>query len=198
MYLSCCTSFLPKLKEHDWKIRSTKVDVGNLKHELFNRLWSTLAVNVLRNLKHIVPQSTLRTIYYAYIHSILSYSIILGGNSTIVNKLFILQKKLVRILSNIEARESCKQAFKTLEIMMLHSQYIFSLIIFTVDNKHLFTPNNEIHKYSTRNSSNLHLPTINLSKFYKGPYISGTKAFNHLPRYLKLLVNDVKYFKISL
>ena len=73
---------------------------------------------------------------------------------------------------------------------------IFSLIIFTVDNKHLFTPNNEIHRYSTRNNSNLHLPTINLSKFYKGPYISGTKAFNHLPQYLKLwsmMLNVLKY-----
>ena len=147
---------------------------------------------------HIVPQYTLKTIYYAYIHSILSYGIILGGNSTNVNKLFILQKKTVRILSNMGARESCEEAFKNLEIMTLHSQYIFSLIIFTVDNKHLFTPNNEIHRYSTRNNSNLHLPTINLSKFYKGPYISGTKAFNHLPRYLKLLVSDVKCFKISL
>jgi len=76
--------------------------------------------------------------------------------------------------------------------------YIFSLIIFTVDNKHLFTPNYEIQRYSTRNNSNLHLPTINLSKFYKGPYISGTKAFNHLPQYLKLFVSDVKCFKISL
>jgi len=37
------------------------------------------ACYVLRNLIHIVPQSTLRTIYYAYIHSILSYGIILGG-----------------------------------------------------------------------------------------------------------------------
>jgi hypothetical protein len=46
MYWSCCTSFLPKLKEHDWKIISTKVDAGNLKHELLNRLWSILAVNV--------------------------------------------------------------------------------------------------------------------------------------------------------
>jgi hypothetical protein len=82
--------------------------------------------------------------------------------------------------------------------MTLHSQYIFSLIWFTVDNKHLFTPNNKIHKHSTRNNTNLHLPTVNLSKFYKGPYISGTKAFNHLPQYLKLLVNDAKCFKISL
>jgi hypothetical protein len=47
MYWSCCTIFPPKLKERDWKIRSTKVDTGNFKHELLNRLWSILAVNVL-------------------------------------------------------------------------------------------------------------------------------------------------------
>jgi hypothetical protein len=156
------------------------------------------ACYVLRNLKHIVPQTTLRTIYYAYIHSILSYGIIVGGNSTIVNKLFIVQNKTVRILSNIGARESCREAFKNLEIMTLHSQYLFSLILFTIDNKHLFTPNNEMHKYSTRNNANLHLPTVNLVKFYKGPFILGPKASNHLPRYLKLLASDVKCFKISL
>jgi len=43
----------------------------------------------LRNLKHIVPQSTLRTIYYAHVHSILSYSMIFWGTSPIVKKLFI-------------------------------------------------------------------------------------------------------------
>ena len=31
----------------DWKVRSTKVDAGDLKHELLNRLRSTMAVNVL-------------------------------------------------------------------------------------------------------------------------------------------------------
>jgi len=36
-----------KMKEHHWKIRSTKVDTGNFKHELLNRLWSTMAVKVL-------------------------------------------------------------------------------------------------------------------------------------------------------
>ena len=50
------------------------------------------ACYVLRNLIHIVPQSTLRTIYYDYIDSILSYGIILGGNSTNVNKLFYKRK----------------------------------------------------------------------------------------------------------
>jgi len=50
------------------------------------------ACYALRNLKHIVPQSTLRTIYYTYIHSILSYGIIFWGRSSNVSKLFILQK----------------------------------------------------------------------------------------------------------
>ena len=39
-----------KLKERCWKIRLTKVDAGDLKHELLNRLRSTMAVNVLTTL----------------------------------------------------------------------------------------------------------------------------------------------------
>ena len=35
----------------DWKVRSTKVDAGDFKHELLNRLRSTMAVNVLIKLK---------------------------------------------------------------------------------------------------------------------------------------------------
>jgi len=82
--------------------------------------------------------------------------------------------------------------------IMMYSQYIFSLILFAVTNKHLFTSLNEIHIYKTRNYLNFHLPTVNLTKFYKVPYISGTKAFNHLPRHIKILVNDMKRFKLSL
>ena len=39
-----------KLKERsarNWKVRSTKVDASDFKHELLNRLRSTMAVNVL-------------------------------------------------------------------------------------------------------------------------------------------------------
>ena len=150
-----------------------------------------------RNLKHIVPQSILRTIYYAYIHSILCYGIIIWGRYSNIKKLFILQKKIVRIITNTGVRESCWEAFKNMEIMT-YLQYIFSLILFIVKNKHLLTSNRELHKYITSNDTNLHLPTVNITKFYKGPYISSSKAFNHLPQYIKILVNDMKYFKLSL
>jgi len=98
------------------------------------------ACYALINLKHIVPQSTLRTIYYTYIHSILSYGVIFWRRSSNFKKLFILQKKTVRIITNTEVREFCREAFKNKEIMM-YSQYIFSLILFKVKNKHLITSN---------------------------------------------------------
>jgi len=86
------------------------------------------------------------------------------GRSPNVKKLFILQKKTVRIITNPEVRESCTEAIKNMEIMT-YSQYIFLLILFTVKNKHLFTSNREIHKYKTRNRTNQHLPSVNETKF---------------------------------
>ena len=99
---------------------------------------------------------------------------------------------------NAKSRDSCREVFKNMEIMMLYSQYISSLILYTVNNKHLFNTNNEIHKYKTRYNNNLHLPIANLSKFNKGAYISGVKVFSHLPKYIKALTYDQKCFKSTL
>jgi len=82
--------------------------------------------------------------------------------------------------------------------MTLYSQYIYSLVLYTINNKHLFDTNNEIHKYKTRNNNNLYRPIANLSKFNKGAYISGIKVSIHLPQYIKALTNDHKYFKSTL
>jgi len=99
---------------------------------------------------------------------------------------------------NAKSRDSCREVFKNMEIMMLYSQYISSLILYTVNNKHLFNTNNEIHKYKTRYNNNLHLPIATLSKFNKGAYISGVKVFSHLPQYIKALIKDQKCFKSTL
>jgi len=111
---------------------------------------------------------------------------------------FILQKKIIRIITNNKPRDSRREVFKNMEIMTLYSQYIYSLILYTLNSKQLFSTNNEIHKCKTRNNNNLHLPTTNLSKFKEGAYISGIKVFNHLPHHLKALTNDLKCFKFAL
>jgi len=81
-------------------------------------------------------------------------------------------------MTNTRPRDSCREAFKNMEIMTLYSQYIYALVLYTVNNKHLFDTNNEIYNYKTRNNNNLHLPLTNLSKFNKRAYISRIKVFN--------------------
>jgi hypothetical protein len=108
---------------------------------------------------------------------------------------FILQKKIIIIITNTRPRDSCREAFKNMEIMTLYSQYIYSLVLYTVNNKHVFDTNKEIHNYKTRNNNNLHLPLANLSKFNKGAYISWIKVLNHLPQYIKALINNQTCFK---
>jgi hypothetical protein len=100
-------------------------------------------------------------------------------------------------MTNTRPRDSCMEAFKNMEIMT-YIQYIYSLVLCTVNNKHLFDTNNEIHKYKTGNNNNLHLPLANLSKFSKWVYILGIKVFNHLPQCVKDLVNNQTYFKSTL
>ena len=80
------------------------------------------ACYALRNIKHIVPIDALRVIYFTHIHSIISYGIIFWGSSSYANKVFILQKKIIRILTNTRPRDSCREAFKSMEIMTLYSQ----------------------------------------------------------------------------
>jgi len=133
--------------------------------QVINKMCS--ACYALRNIKHIVPVDTLRVIYFTHIHSIISYGIIFWGSSYYANKVFILQKKIVRIITNTGPRDSCREAFKNMEIMTLYSPYIYSLVLYTVNNNHLFDTNNEIHNYKTRNNNNLYLPLANLSKFNK-------------------------------
>jgi len=94
--------------------------------------------------------------------------------------------------------DSCRQLFKRLEILPLQSQYIFSVLLFVVRNKDLYSTNQEIHNVNTRYNINLHLPVCNLTLFHKGAYFSGIKLFNHLPPKIKSLSNEIKLSKPAL
>jgi hypothetical protein len=120
--------------------------------------------------------------------------LIFWGTSPMANKVFILQKNVIRIITNTNNRDSCKQHFTNLRTMTLYSQYIFSIIMFTLNNKHLFSSNNEIHKCDTRSNNLQHPPLTNLTKHKKGPYINGIKIYNHLPQHLKMSEQNVKHF----
>jgi hypothetical protein len=99
---------------------------------------------------------------------------------------------------NSNSKDSCRDLFKKLCILPLHSQYIFSILLFVVKNRGLFKTNSDVHKFNTRTSYDLHLPTAKLTVFQKGVYCSGIKIYNHLPLHLKQLSYDIKKFKPAL
>jgi len=129
---------------------------------------------------------TLRMVYFVHIHSIMSYGIILGGNQPYSGKIFKIQKRVIRIITNSRMRNLCRELFKKLEILPLYSQYIFSIPIFVIKNKHLFYTNNQTHSIHT----NLHPPTANLTKFQKAVHYTAIKTFNNLPHNNKDLAKE--------
>ena len=70
---------------------------------LIDQLISKLnsACYVIRSLKSLTPLETLQMIYYASVHSIISYGIIFWGNSNYSNTTFKLQKRAIRIIMNV-------------------------------------------------------------------------------------------------
>jgi len=156
------------------------------------------ACYAIRTIASDLSTDILKTVYYAYVHSLVSYSIIFWGNSTHSMEIVKIQKRVIRIITKSSSRASCRQLFKQLEILPLQSQYIFSTLLFVIKNKNLFAANQNFHTINTRYNSDLHLPTCNLTLYQRGVYFSGIKLFNHLPQTLKCLSVDIKAFKLAL
>jgi hypothetical protein len=147
---------------------------------------------ILRSLKPFVSAETMRAIYFAYAHSIMTYGIIFWGYSRYSVKVFMMQKRMFRIMTNLTPRDLRRVMFKELKILPFFSRYIYSGLIYLASNIQLYTMNREVHNYNTRNSSNFHMPNANLTKYQKGVYYMGFKLYNQLPIDIKNSVNNQK------
>jgi IS1 family transposase len=147
---------------------------------------------------HISNINTLKSINFAYFHSIIKYGIILGGNSSNSRTIFTLQKKIITIMVGAHPRTPCRSLFKKLEILPVPCQYIFSLMNFFVNNQEQFQTNASVHSINTRNKHHLHRPVANLSCLQKSAFYSGIRIFNSLPRSLTNLKNEKAQCKVAL
>jgi hypothetical protein len=82
-------------------------------------------------------------------HSIIGYGIF-SGNLPYSIKIFKIQKKIIRV-NNLRNRDSCRDMFKTMKILLFYSQYIFSLLTYIANNRHLFIINQEMHNINVMN-----------------------------------------------
>lgn len=150
---------------------------------------------MLRRLSQLVDRKTLLMIYHGTIMSHISYGIEIWGGAahSHLEKLFIQQKKAVRIIFNLKYMESCRETFKNESLFTLFSLYIFRTILFIKTYKNR-DEHNEILKmkrsieYNLRGES-IHMPFCKLEKTTKSTIISGHTFYNALPTQIKTIEN---------
>lgn len=100
----------------------------------------------------------MRQVYFALVHSVLSYAIIFWGNSTCAARVFRLQKAAVRIVDSAHYSEHCAPLFRKHGILPLPCVYILETLKFVHKNINSLTRHNDLHTYNTRHGRNLVAP----------------------------------------
>jgi hypothetical protein len=153
---------------------------------------------MIRNVKLMVSMKTLKSIYFSYFHTIMSYGIMFWGNSSHAERVFKLQKRAVRIMKGCGSRESCRGHFRDMCIFPLRTQYIYTLMMFAVKNRGIFDTNKVHYEINTRHIMDIHMTQVNLAIYRNGVYHMAVRIYNALPDTLKETSNDIERFKGTL
>lgn len=143
------------------------------------------ALFALRRVKATASPNILKTAYYALFETHIRYGITLWGGSSNsnLNRVLVLQKKAVRLMANLPPRESCREAFKNLQILTVGSIYIVEVISYAL--KQGLIRNESRHHHFTRQAQDYHLPAHRSALFTKKPSYVGARLFNKLPQDFK-------------
>lgn len=110
---------------------------------------------VMRQLRSCLSSSTMKIVYFALVHSLLSYAIVLWGNASTSFKIFRLQKSAVRIIDSAPYGTHCKPLFRKYGILPLPSLFIFESLLLTHKNLNILSSHADRHNYNTRLRWNL-------------------------------------------
>ena len=126
----------------------------------------------------------------------LSYCNIVWGNCgiTILNRLFILQKRAIRVMCNVPPLSHSSPLFKKTNILTVYQINQLQVAIFMYSYfkgilpksfNDVFTKNSAIHSYSTRAQGNLRLPLLKYNFSKTTIVFIGSKCWNSIPDELK-------------
>jgi len=145
-------------------------------------------LHVLKRMSFLCNLETLKSLYFAHVHSHLSYGLaIYGGTSKQnLNKILKLQKKAIRIIFKLDINESVKQHFSKLGILTIYDQYILECIICVKNQFHKQNFHRNIHSHFTRNRDAINLSQHKLKFFTKKAMHMGSTFFIIYLQILKL------------
>ena len=161
------------------------------------------AIGILFRLSNYLTSTTLRNLYFAFIHSYLEYCNIVWGRTfdCYLLPLFRLQKRSIRTMCKVAYRHHTQPLFLANKILKLQDIHNYHLACYLFRNFSAFQSNPS--SYATRNSSDLipafqRLSICQRSTFYLCPHI-----WNELPDEIKIITeyntfkNEVKNYFLS-
>jgi hypothetical protein len=147
----------------------------------------------INRVKNFVDQKSLRTMYFAMIHSVMAYGIIIYGCATKTNldKLRIAQKKAIRIICSANYRAHTAPLFRELKILPLDDLITYSRIKFMHNFHFKKLPLSFAEMWQTnlernperelRNANDYYIPPHRVEIVKRLPYISLPTAWNSAP-----------------
>ena len=153
-------------------------------------------IGIIHRLKSHIPESSLITLYSSLISSYLNYGILAWGNaqSTLLNRLLLLQKKALRIICNVSPRSHANPLFSKYKILKIHDLYTYQLGQFMYNYNtntlprifdSMFPRNQSFHNYPTRQSNEFHLPLLRTLLAQNTFIYTGPKLWNSLESDIK-------------
>jgi hypothetical protein len=144
----------------------------------------------LNRIKNFVDQHSMKMLYYAMIHSHLSYCINVYGsaNTTNLQRLRIKQKESIRVITNSGYREHTAPLFKLTCIMPLDDMIKFAKLLFMHRHAHRTLPlsfhdmwlqnRNQNPARLLRNANDLRIPPHNFASLTRLPLFAFPRAWN--------------------
>lgn len=160
----------------DWKEHTEQLCLGLARHSY-----------ALKILSRSVSEEVAMLAFHAFVQSKVSYGVVFWGGASCMQRVLILQKRCLRSVCGLRARESCKIVFREKKILTAISLYILESSMFIKKNYDLFSECISDHVYNTRHKSNLQ-PSLNKYQYLqKNVEFSIKKIWNHLPQRLRNL-----------
>ena len=143
-------------------------------------------IGIIYKARFCLPTTSLCTLYFCLVYPYLVYCISVWGSTypSNLNRIFLLQKKVIRIISKSAFDAYTEPIFKQLKILKLSDIYrsqignSFQKGLLPYAFSEIFLLPNQIHHYNTRNSNSIYLFSCrtNIRQFvirFQGP-----KLFN--------------------
>ena len=144
--------------------RTWKQDIAAVKRKVSSTLF------FIKQVKHVLPPDSLRTLYFALIHPHLSYVITVWGNAdqNVIIPLMLVQKRAIRVINHASYYSHTGPKFKKSGILKLEDLFYYQSLLFIHDymsNKlpnsfnGCFPTNSDMsNALTTRQSRLLHVP----------------------------------------